>query len=449
MIFNSENNFSENLIIDFNFLQVKVNNLYIINIFNKYIEVDFDVDNVLEIEKMQQVFSKKVEKIKVYPDFENNKIFFILNVFSFTSFKEKAMNYKLFCKIPCILSSDGVEQVFETNYQDYCKIYEINDEERALIQKYSTRQKQPHWFNDQNLFVEREYFRIKKLTSKKKEEKAEGIFDPSVVKTSIGPSDPLGELSKIIGLKNVKHEVKRLKAVLEYRKQNNMQNQDSLHMCFYGNPGTGKTTVARIMAGILYELGYIRENKCVEINGLELKGANAGQTSIITKSIIDYSKGGVLFVDEAYTLFDESKNNFGTEAINSFLKEMEDNRQDLIVIFAGYYGPMQRLLDSNVGFRSRIKHYFDFEDYSAAELFEIFMNLLKNKHLYIEPDAMEEVILLFKNARQKRSFGNGRFVENFILKMVEEHILNVSKNISKADFINVKDIVKEGDIFDM
>ena len=450
LIFDSNDNYSQNLIIDFSSLIIKAENISINNIIDKYIEVDFNISDVLEIEKMERIFEEEIDEIKVYPDYENKEVYFILNVQDFLSFNLEIMNYKLYCDNNCKLFNKGnIINNFNESYVEFAKVFDVNQFEKEKINFYYDRQFKPHWFNDQNIFVENEYKRVKKLTTKKKKAEGNNIFDPSVIKTSAGASDPFEELDRCVGLEKVKHEVKRLNAVLEYKKQNNTTMNESMHMCFYGNPGTGKTTIARIMAGILFNLGYIKENKCVEINGLELKGSNVGQTSIITKGVIDYAKGGVLFIDEAYTLFDTSKNNFGIEAINLLLKEMEDNRDNLIVILAGYYTPMQKLLDSNVGFRSRIKHYFDFEDYDASELFEIFMNLVRNRHLYVDKDAMEGIIIDFKNAKVKKGFGNGRYVENFLLKLEEEHILNVAKNVSEIDTISKNDIVKGVDIFDV
>ena len=450
LIFDSDDNYSKNLMLDFDGILVKVENIIINKTFDNYIELDFSLQEVLEIEKMERICEKNIKTVKIYPDFSDKNIFFTLCIKSFMDFNLVHKNYKFYCENKCILDyNDNHVNDFNESYVQYTKFLDINQEEQEKINYFNKRQFEPKWFNDQNIFVENEYNRIKKLTNKKKQIEGNNIFDPSVIKVSPGTAEPEKLLEDIVGLGKVKKEVKRLKAMLEYRKDNNKDINESLHMCFYGNPGTGKTTVARIMAGILYNLGYIAENKCVEVNGLELKGANVGQTSIITKGIIDYAKGGVLFIDEAYTLFDESKNNFGIEAINLLLKEMEDNRDNLIVILAGYYGPMQKLLDSNVGFRSRIKYYFDFEDYSAAELFSIFMNLIRNKHLYVDADAMKEIIIDFKNARVKKGFGNGRYVENFLTKIEEEHILNVSKEISKADILSVKDIIKGVDIFDL
>lgn len=446
LIFSSDDNYSKNLMFEFADTLIKVDNLFIRKIENFYIEVDCDIYDVLEIEKMQSISKTKPKTVKIYPDFSMPDTFFTLSVISFLEFDTESKNFKIYCANKCNFEKNGnIVNDFNDNFLSFTKFFDLTKDEKNLVDLYFDKQYKPHFFNDQNIFVENEYKRIEKIIDKKKKRNLPDMN----VKCSAGASDPFFELEKCTGLEKVKHEVKRLEAVLEYRKQSGNASKDSLHMCFYGNPGTGKTTIARIMAGILFNMGFITENKCVEINGLELKGGNVGQTSVITKSIIDFAKGGVLFIDEAYTLFDKSKNNFGIEAINVLLKEMEDNRENFVVILAGYYGPMQRLLDSNVGFRSRIKHYFDFEDYSAAELFEIFMNMLRNRHLYIEKDAMEEIIIQFKNAKTKKGFGNGRYVENFLLSLEEEHILNVSKEISKTDIISKQDIVKAGDIFEV
>ena len=441
LIFDSDNNYSQNLILDFGEEQIKVSSLLISSVFDSIVEINLILDDVIEIEKMDRLSKIKHEYVKIYPDFSNNSAYFLAKPNSTISFNIDTKNYKIYCdKNLKLVNLKGTFENFNQSYEEYTKFDSITDEENKVIDFYEKRQFEPAWFNDQNIFVQNEYKRIVKLTQKKQTVKDENqIFNPSVLKTSTGSTMPFEDLNNCIGLESVKKEVDKLSAVLQYKMQSGAAMNESKHMCFYGNPGTGKTTIARIMAGIFYQLGYIPQNKCVEVNGLELKGANVGQTNIITKSTIDYAKGGVLFIDEAYTLFDNSKDNFGKEVINLLLKEMEDNRDNLIVILAGYYGPMQKLLDSNVGFRSRVKYYFNFEDYSASELFEIFMLSLRNKHLYIERDAMKRVLITLKNARTKRGFGNGRFVENFLNKVEEEHILNASDD--KIDTITINDIV--------
>ena len=348
---------------------------------------------------------------------------------------------------------------------------EITKEERDFIAKVNEMQNSQSWYKDQvrkkkktsntdfsflkpsNLF---------KAASSSKNEPTpavtetvnDKIFDKSALRIEPGSQDPMGDLQNIIGLENVKHEIEKLESTLEYKKERSSrgikdETSNSLHMCFYGSPGTGKTTVARIMTGLLYKMGYIAENKCVEINGLDFKGGYVGQTEIITKGILDTSQGGVLFVDEAYALCNGPNDSYGKEAINTFIKEMEDNRDKLIIIFAGYEKDMDEFLDQNTGFKSRINRYFKFENYSIIELSEILINNLRRKHLKITDECLEKCMIAFKKAKKYHKFGNGRFVGNLIEKIEEQHMLNVMGMMQfnpKTKFID-PEIEKRQDTF--
>ena len=444
LIFDSDENYSKNLTLLFKEDNINVRDILINNVFDEFIEVDIILEDVIAIQKLDKILSQFSGTFSFYPDITNKDIFFELVFKSYSKVNIELDKYKIFCSpILTLHLRNEVISPFNENYAFSTRVKTATEEEKIFLSTLLERQKAEHYFNDQNVFVETEYRRVQKALEPASEIK-------SNLKINSGSINPFEDLERCVGLEKVKLEVERLVAFLKYKTENNVKSSgESLHMCFYGNPGTGKTTVARIMAGILFKLGFISENKCVEINGLELKGSNVGQTSVITKETIDIAKGGVLFIDEAYTLFDEDEEDFGKEAINMLLKEMEDNRANLIVILAGYYGPMQRLLDSNVGFRSRVKHYFDFEDYNEKELTEIFMNNLKNRHFFVDAEAIEKIFVAFKNARLKKNFGNGRYVENFLTKLEEEHILNVEKGVSLADTFGLIDVSPEVTGYDM
>ena len=296
------------------------------------------------------------------------------------------------------------------------------------------------------------------FSSKKKEPKQQAVavmnedgtfVNPKSLKTHKGSANPDYELENIIGLEGVKKDIQKMKYMLEYeknRKQRGIETHDvsTLHMCFMGHPGTGKTTIARIMTGILFSMGYIKNNQCIEVSGLDLQGGYIGQTAIITKQIVDMAKGGILFVDEAYALCENKENSYGKEAVSVLLKEMEDNRGDLIVIFAGYADDMNKFLNVNPGFRSRINKYFDFADYTTVELGKIFLNYIKKMHLRIDEPAFTKCVELFKEAKKHPNFSNGRFVRNLTEKIEEEHIINcVDATDERMDTITLEDVSDE------
>ena len=232
----------------------------------------------------------------------------------------------------------------------------------------------------------------------------------------------LEELSRLTGLDAVKEQVNNLvsmAAVQSWRRQNNMETAPmSMHMVFSGNPGTGKTTVARILARIYKELGLLSRGHLVEVDRAGLVASYVGQTAPKTQNKIDAAMGGILFIDEAYTLSRGSANDFGQEAIDTLLKAMEDNRDDLVVIVAGYKNEMQSFIASNPGLQSRFSNYIHFEDYTADQLCSIFEGMVKQRGYQLDISAAVEAAAALKNMSDNRNehFGNGRSVRNFFEK---------------------------------
>ena len=215
-------------------------------------------------------------------------------------------------------------------------------------------------------------------------------------------------------------------------------------MVFLGNPGTGKTTVARIIAQILYNLKYIKQNKLIEVSSKDLVGEYVGQTAPKTNSVIEKARGGVLFIDEAYTLASKG-NSYNEEAIATLIQGMENYRDDLVVIFAGYTKEMQDFLNLNSGIVSRIGYTLEFDDYTEDELLKIFESMMSKAGFKVEQEALDEVKKIVKKYKNNENFGNARFIRNIYEKSVIKHAANTKGKKSKKilQTISKKDISTE------
>ena len=230
----------------------------------------------------------------------------------------------------------------------------------------------------------------------------------------------------------------------EYKKKNKeLKIKDTnLHMVFLGNPGTGKTTVARMVANILYNLNYIDQNKLIEVSAKDLVGQYVGQTAPKTMSVIEKALGGVLFIDEAYSLATKpgSSTTFNEECVATLIQAMENYRDNLVVIFAGYKKEMDGFLRSNSGIVSRIGYTMDFKDYTTDELIQIFRSMFEKAGFILDESAIEEVRGIIEKYRGTEGFGNARFVRNLYEKAVIEHATNTSE---ETDKIILKTITKD------
>lgn len=256
--------------------------------------------------------------------------------------------------------------------------------------------------------------------------------------------DLKAELNELIGLQSIKKEVNNLinmVTIHKLRQQNDLKTVDmSLHMVFTGNPGTGKTMIARIMARIYRSLGVLSKGQLVEVDRSGLVAGYVGQTATKTSGVIEKALGGVLFIDEAYALNGKSENDFGQEAIDTLLKAMEDHREDLVVIVAGYDGLMEKFIHSNPGLESRFNRYLHFDDYTLDEMAAILdLNLKKGQYKFTE-DGREAAKQYISDANTSSiSFGNARGVRNIFERLLVQQAnrLAQSEDLSKEDLMTI------------
>ena len=252
------------------------------------------------------------------------------------------------------------------------------------------------------------------------------------------------ELDELIGLDGIKREVNNLINIIsihKLRQQHGLKPVDmSLHMVFSGNPGTGKTTIARMMARIYRSLGILSKGQLVEVDRSGLVAGYVGQTAAKTTKVIESALGGVLFIDEAYSLASGAENDFGTEAIDTLLKAMEDHRDDLVVIVAGYDGLMDDFIHSNPGLESRFNRYLHFDDYSVDEMLQILDLQLKKGQYVLEEDAKPAAREYIEASNTGSiAFGNARGVRNIFEKLLVEQAnrLSTMPNITKEQLISI------------
>jgi len=271
--------------------------------------------------------------------------------------------------------------------------------------------------------------------------------DRLIMETENKSNDAYADFQEMIGLTEQKALIERIIAAHRVQKMRMDMDLDkqkaALHMCFTGTPGTAKTTVARLIAQILARDGVLKTGRFVECGRADLVAKYVGWTAKAVRSKFKEARGGVLFIDEAYSLSDGDHATFGEEAINTIVQEMENNRDNVIVIFAGYPDKMKYFLDHNEGLRSRIAFHIDFPDYTADELTDIFKLMAKKRGYKISDDVAEYCKKIFKSVAKKKNFGNGRFVRNLLeqawLKQAQRIIKeNEGGIVTKDDLISFK-----------
>lgn len=245
-------------------------------------------------------------------------------------------------------------------------------------------------------------------------------------------SDLLNDLNELIGLGNVKEKVNNLiiyQKVQKMRRDKNLHTTKStLHLAFTGNPGTGKTTVARIVGRIYKQIGLLSKGHFIEVSRTDLIAGYQGQTALKVKKVIEKAKGGVLFIDEAYSITEnDHSDSYGRECLTELTKALEDYRDDLVVIVAGYTEPMNNFFDSNPGLKSRFNTFIEFEDYNATELEEILISMCRNSDYVLSEELKINIRDFLENqvSRKNEDFANGRMVRNIYDDLVMNHARRV------------------------
>ena len=343
----------------------------------------------------------------------------------------------------------GIEKISKENKVDYINKF-LKNNNLGLEPKNTfvdTLSDEPFWKVKNelvNILLECKSKKIEKITDEvvEKELKRNYYKKNSQSKDS-RKKDGMKELESLIGMDSVKAQIEQIVNYIKVNKKR--EKMPALHMCFLGNPGTGKTTVARIVGKIFAEQEILsKKEKFVEIHGRDLIAKYVGWTAKTTQDKVREAEGGVLFIDEAYSLNPRDHRGFEDEAIATLIKEMEDKRDKVCVILAGYTNETEELLKTNPGFESRIQFKVEFPDYTEEELYEIFKKMAKEDNYKLSNNIKEILIDVFKNEKKKENFSNARCVRNIFEKVKFAQADRIARNkqkdinlIKKCDIENV------------
>lgn len=289
-----------------------------------------------------------------------------------------------------------------------------------------------------------EKHRLQEQTAGGEKSKAGDAEKPDAEEKKPDFDELMAQLDSLVGLDDVKKDIKNLMNLVKVRRlrrENGLPIPPmSLHMVFMGNPGTGKTTVARIISGLYAAIGVLEKGQLIEVDRSGLVAGYVGQTALKTQEVIKSALGGVLFIDEAYSLASGGENDFGREAIETILKAMEDHRDELIVVVAGYDGPMEKFINSNPGLQSRFNKYFYFPDYNGEQLLHIFTGQCKKNGYALTEEAEAEAKAMFEELYENRgeNFGNGRDVRN----VFEDTVVRQSNRVAALDAPTKDDLMQ-------